>query len=377
MWPSGFGDQATLPQYASGMVDTAKNGDVDQIKPKKVSGGATLQGPFQWAGTSDLYFAAIFLPDQPNDTSLITLNNTIDLPRNPKHPDPKEIDHPSILGAGIGSIAGGTYSARLFAGPKSLDVLNSVPTHGGPSLEKVETFGWWGWIAKPMFLLTRFFYNHGFHNWGWAILVLTFLLNLAMMPTRFQMMKSSLKMQRIQPQMDGIKAKYAKYKATDPRRQEMNKEMFALQKQEGINMFGGCLPMVLQYPLIYGFYRMLENVIELRQAHWLWLPDLSAPDPLHVLPVFFIGSMFLVQFFTPSPGMDRSQQRMMAFMMPAIFGFMMWNVGSGLALYWAGSNLLGVGQQLIINRTSMGREMRALAAKRAAKKQGKVVNARR
>jgi YidC/Oxa1 family membrane protein insertase len=182
-------------------------------------------------------------------------------------------------------------------------------------------------------------------------------------------------MQRIQPQIEGIKAKYAKYKTTDPRRQEMNKEMFDLQKKEGVNMFGGCLPMLLQYPLLFGFYRMLMYAIELRQAHWLWLPDLSAPDALHVLPIFVIVSMFLSQFFTPSPGMDQSQQRMMAFMMPAVFGVMMWNIGSGVALYWAGSNLLGVAQQMVMNRTSMGLEMRAIAAKRAAKRAGKTVKA--
>jgi YidC/Oxa1 family membrane protein insertase len=239
------------------------------------------------------------------------------------------------------------------------------------------SFGWWGWIAKPMLVVLRFFVTHGIRNWGWAILVLTLILNVAMLPTRVMMMKSSLKMQRIQPQMDSIKAKYAKYKTTDPRRQEMNKEMFDLQRKEGVNMFGGCLPMLLQYPLLFGFYRMLMYAIELRQAHFLWLPDLSAPDNLHVLPIFVIVSMFLSQFFTPSPGMDQSQQRMMAFMMPAIFGVMMWNIGSGVALYWAGSNLLGVATQMVMNRTSMGVEMRAIAAKRAAKRGAKTINARR
>jgi YidC/Oxa1 family membrane protein insertase len=185
------------------------------------------------------------------------------------------------------------------------------------------------------------------------------------------MMKSSLKMQRIQPQIDSIKAKYAKYKTTDPRRQEMNQEMFDLQRKEGVNMFGGCLPMLLQYPLLFGFYRMLMYAIELRHAHWLWLPDLSAPDPLHILPVFVIVSMVLSQLFMPTPGVDQAQQRMMAFMMPVIFGVMMWNIGSGVALYWAGSNIIGVGQQVVMNRTSMGQEMRAIAAKRAAKKRNK------
>jgi YidC/Oxa1 family membrane protein insertase len=126
--------------------------------------------------------------------------------------------------------------------------------------------------------------------------------------------------------------------------------------------------MLLQYPLLYGFYEMLEYSIELRQAHWLWLPDLSAADPWHILPVFVIVSMFLSQFLTPSPGMDQSQQRMMAFMMPVIFGFMMWNLGSGVDLYWVGSNIMGVGTQIVMNRTSMGREMREIAARRAAKK---------
>jgi len=108
------------------------------------------------------------------------------------------------------------------------------------------------------------------------------------------------------------------------------------------------------------------------------LPDLSAPDPWHILPITVVISMFLTQYFTPSPGMDPAQQKMMAFTMPAVFGFMMWNYGSGLSLYWAFSNFIGVGAQWVINRTEMGREMREIAAKRAAKRAGgKVINARR
>lgn len=366
-WPSGFGDQNTLPDYAKATVVTAQNGKADQISIKKVSGGATLQGPFDWAGVNDLYFGAFFLPETPKDASLVSLHNTIALPQNRKNPDPKHTDNTSVLGVAMG--AAQPYSVRLFAGPKELDVLASVPT-SGVGLQKAVSFGMWGPISKPLFLILRFLYEHVWHNWGWAILILTVVLNLAMLPTRFQMMKSSLKMQRIQPQIEAIKAKYAKFKATDPRRQEMNKEIFDLQRREGVNMFGGCIPMLIQWPLLYAFYRMLENVIELRQAHWLWLPDLSAPDPLHILPIFFIVSMFLVQWLTPSPGVDPAQQRMMAFTMPAVFGLMTWNVGSGLALYWAGSNILGIVQQMLMNRTKLGKEMRALALKRAAKKGG-------
>jgi YidC/Oxa1 family membrane protein insertase len=375
-WPSGFGDQSTLPQYATGATfDTAQDGKADQADVKKVVGGATLHGPFDWAGVSDLYFAAIFLPDSPKNLDLVSLHNSIGIPKNRKKPDPGQTDQAPVLGAAMG--AAQPYSMQIFAGPKSLDVLGALPANGGVSLEKVVNFGWWGVISKPLFLTLRFLHEHVINNWGWAILILTLILNVAMLPTRFQMMKSSLKMQRIQPQMDAVKAKYAKFKATDPRRQEMNKEIFELQKREGVNMFGGCIPMLIQWPLLFGFYRMLSNVIELRQAHWLWLPDLSAPDPLHILPIFFIVSMFLVQWLTPSPGVDPAQQRMMAFTMPAVFGFMTWNIGSGLALYWAGSNILGIVQQIAMNRTKMGREVREIAAKRAAKRAGKPVVARR
>jgi YidC/Oxa1 family membrane protein insertase len=376
-WPSGFGDQDTLPHYATGAtLDTARDGKTDQIAVKKVAGGETLHGPFDWAGVSDLYFTAIFLPDSPTNLDLVSLHNTLAIPQNIKKPDPSHMEQAPVIGAAMGTA--GSYSVRLFAGPKALDVLGAIPTNGGASLEKVVSFGLWGIISKPLFVILRFLHDHVTGEWGWAILILTLLLNVAMLPTRFQMMRSSLKMQRIQPQMDAIKAKYAKFKTTDPRRQEMNKELFDLQKREGVNMFGGCIPMLIQWPLLFAFYRMLSNVIELRQAHWLWLPDLSAPDPLHILPIFFIVSMFLVQWLTPSPGVDPAQQRMMAFTMPAVFGFMTWNIGSGLALYWAGSNILGIVQQVLMNRTKMGREVREIAAKRAAKRAGKpVVAARR
>jgi len=392
-WPSGFGDQETVPQYQNAQIDEEtgpKTGfhltggpNVKQIAPKKVSGGDTVYGPLDYAGVSDLYFASIFLPPNPDHALMVTLHHALELPRDPAHPKTSKMDQVPVLGVAIGSTSGEVHD-RLFVGPKALEVLKSIQTADHFNLEGIVHYGFWGWIAKPMFLVLQFFHNHGIPNWGWAILLLTLILNAAMMPTRVTMMKKSLAMMRIQPQMDAIKAKYAKYKATDPRRQEMNKEMMELQKREGINMFAGCLPMLLQYPLLIGFYRMLEVTIALRHAHWLWLPDLSAPDPYYILPIFVVVSMFLVQFFTPSPGVDPAQQRMMAFMMPAFFGFMMLHIGSGVALYWAGGNILGVGQQWVMNRTGMGREMRELAAKRAARKRGqnvrqagKVINAKR
>ena len=385
-WPSGFGDQDTLPQYAKSAFNSMQSGKSTSDAYKKVAAGATLNGPFDWAGVSDLYFAAIFLPDAPQQATAVQMHNEVTIPRNLKKPDPNITDRAPVLGAAVGVISGptgATTGTRLYAGPKLIDVLKSVKATGpdgkpnGPNIEPIVSFGWMRFISEPLFLVLQWMYEHIVSNWGWSILLLTLVINLAMLPTRITMMKSALKMQRIQPQMDAIKERYKKYKTTDPRRQEMNQEIFALQKKEGANMFGGCLPMLIQWPLLYGFYSMLSNVFELRQAHWLWLPDLASPDPLHILPIFFIISMFLVQYLTPSPGVDPTQQKMMAFTMPAVFGFMTWSVASGLALYWACGNIVNIVQQMVMNRTRLGREMHEIAAKRAAKRLGKPVPARR
>ncbi|HEY3990788.1 MAG TPA: membrane protein insertase YidC [Acidobacteriaceae bacterium] len=371
-WPAGIGDQSTLAAYSKAQFDTSQNGKFEKTATKKVSGGATLNGPFDYAGISDLYFGAIFLPDQPEQTSVISLNNGWSIPKDPKQPKGASETVP-LLGAAVGSMST-PVSLRVFAGPKVISVLSSVKataanaTETGPNLEPILNFGWFGWVAKPLFAALRFTYDHIVPNWGWSILILTLVLNLAMLPTRITMMKSALKMQRIQPEMQQIKERYKKYKATDPRRQDMNKEIMELQRREGVNMFGGCLPMLLQYPLLYGFYEMLENVIELRHAHWLWLHDLAAPDALHILPIFVILTMFTTSYLSPSPGVDPAQQKMMAFMMPLMFGFIMLNIGSGVALYWAASNLITTGMQIIMNRTGMGKQMKEIAAKRAAKK---------
>jgi YidC/Oxa1 family membrane protein insertase len=135
-------------------------------------------------------------------------------------------------------------------------------------------------------------------------------------------------------------------------------------------MFGGCIPTLIQLPLLFAFFSMLPKVVELRQAHWFWLPDLTSADPYHILPVLMVISSFLMQYYTPSPGVDPQQQKMMAFMMPAVSGWMTWNYASGLALYWSVGNLFGIAQQMVMNRTSLGREMREIAAKRARRKAG-------
>jgi YidC/Oxa1 family membrane protein insertase len=375
-WPGGFGDEEDARSYGYAQVDLSSNGKVAHHAVKNVSGGATNDGPFDWAGVSDLYFAAVFLPDQPDTATMVSFHNDIDVAKAKRNnglgqgtPAKGAMVVP-VLGAALGDTTGHTLT-RLYVGPKAITILKGIHATGSSvTLEPLVDFGFWGAIGKYLFLSLQFIHAHIASNWGWAIVILTVFINLLMLPLRVKTMKSSLKMQRIQPQMDAIKAKYKGLKATDPKRNEMNAEIMQLQKDNGVNMFGGCIPTLITMPLLFAIFTMLRSVVELRQAHWLWLPDLQAPDPWHILPILMVVSQFLVQFYTPSPGVDPQQQKMMAFMMPAVSGYFTWNYASGLALYWAVGNFIGIIQQAVMNRTSLGREMREIAAKRARRKAG-------
>ena len=149
----------------------------------------------------------------------------------------------------------------------------------------------------------------------------------------------------------------------DPKRQEMNAEIGELYKREGVNPAGGCLPLIIQMPFLWAFYTMLGNAIELRQAPFLWLHDLSSPDKLFIMPVVMLVSTFLMQKMTPNSGMDPKQQQMMTLMMPLMIGWFSFNLPSGLSVYWIVGNIIGIAQQYIMNRTGLGREMREESGK--------------
>jgi len=372
MWPSGFGGESTAPSYASAQVAYQYDSRVERLAIKKISGGGTLPGPFQWAGVSEQYFAAVFLPQDPQTASLVTLRNQIEIPHAGADPNSHQTDRVDVLGAAVGSLRGET-SERVYVGPKALVDLEAVSVPGiagaEPDLRQLVDFGWLGVIARPLFLWLKWTYNHIVANWGWSILFQTLVINLAILPLRLTQMKSMLKMQRVAPQIKAIQEKYKKYSLRDPRKAEMNTEISALYKKEGVNPVGGCLPMLLPLFLLWPYYRMLTVAIDLRHAPWLWIHDLSSADPYHILPIAIIVTMFLMQRMTPQAGMDPAQQRMMNIMMPGMLGVMAWNLPAGLGLYWAAGQLIGIAQQSVMNRTSLGREMREMMAKRARKKE--------
>src|SRR5579872_3412409 len=347
-WPGGFGDQTVAATYLNAKIEYAPDEKVERVPVKKVSGGNTVRGPFYWAGTGDQYFAAVFLPNDLQSAAMVELSNTITIPKNLEKPEPNQNDTVPVLGAASGSLSG-TFKTRIFAGPKNLEVLNSIRTSdatgesSGPLLGSLVDFGFFSPISKPIFFWLRWTSEHWTHNWGWAILILTVIINASMLPLRLPAMRSQLKMQKIQPQMTEIKERYKKYKIGDPKKAEEQAEMMALYKRENINMFAGCIPMILQLPFLYAFYAVLGNTIELRQAHWFWIGDLSSPDPYHILPILFVSTMILTQRLMPSPGVDPAQQKMMAIMMPVMLGVFTWNYAAGLSLYWAASNLIQIG----------------------------------
>jgi YidC/Oxa1 family membrane protein insertase len=370
MWPAGFGDQSSLSSYAASRIEYQFNDKIQRQDIKKISGGATLPGPFNWAGVVDQYFAAVFLPDQIDNAVMVNLRHQIDVPKDPRNPKPGETIKADVLGVAVGNLHGPSIE-RLYVGPKSLGILESVavPTLAGApqDLRGLINFGFFGVIARPLFLWLKWTYGW-VQNWGWAIVIQTLIINLALLPLRISSMKSALKMQKVQPQIKAIQEKYKKYSMRDPRKQEMNQEVSALYKAEGVNPVGGCLPMVIQMPFLFAYYSMLGAALDLRQAHWLWIHDLSSPDPWHLLPIGIIITMLLTQRMTPQPGMDASQQKMMTLMMPLMLGVISWNLAAGLCLYWSEGNLIALAQQAIMNRTSLGREMREMALKRARKK---------
>jgi len=384
-WPAGFGDQTLPASYAAAHIDYQSGDKIERLAPKKVTSGTSIRGSFHWAGPSDQYFAAVFLPSQPGDTAMVTLHQTLEIPKDLEKPDPTKVDKVPVLGAAVGNVNGPTEE-RIFVGPKSLDVLKSVhaslskeelallspaarASAEGPNLEGLVDFGeYLGFIAKPLFLWLKWTHDHWVANWGWAIIIVTLIINVAMFPLKWSSMKSSLKMAKVAPQIKAIQEKYKKYKMADPRRQQMNQEISALYKKEGANPVGGCIPMLLQMPFLFAFYRMLGVVIELRQASFHWLHDLSAPDPYHILPVGIIITMYLLQKMTPTGGMDPMQQKMMSFTMPIFLGVISWSLSAGLCLYWVLGNVIGIAQQMIVNRTKFGREMREHMEKQARRK---------
>jgi YidC/Oxa1 family membrane protein insertase len=368
-WPGGFGDH-TLPAVVEDSLSQAAYGSIGNlttVAQKKVKEDRLVPGPLEIAGMEDRYFADIFLPGSPDQA--FRVGRRVWTPSDWKG---KDSDKPQPMIAMLGSAQPKPLEFRMFVGPKDLDVLRTVK----PPLDSLVDFGWFSIVAKPLFLGLRYLYDHWVHNYGWAIVLLTIFINFAMFPLKLKSIRSAQEMQRIAPLVKSIQDKYKQYKFKDPRKQRMNQEVMKLYQEHHINPLGGCLPMLLQLPFLYGFYRVLELPIELRHAPWIgWIKDLAAPDKFHpfgipipILPTVMVISMFALQKITPMATADPAQQRMMM-IMPIVFGIMFYNFASGLVLYFLTANLVGIAQQLLINKIMPGPQLTPVPRKTAEVRQ--------
>ncbi len=342
-WRGGFGDRTV--HNPTGVQKTVY---YDAVKQKLVEEGVhsadkgplTTSGSFHFAGIEDTYFAAVALP---RGESSIEFTAWSDLVAETQGGEEKPHAGVSLGGRAVNEWA-------FFVGPKDTNILRATDR----KLETMIDWGWFWFIAKPLFLALHWINDHWTGNWGWAIVIATIIINLIMLPLRFSQLKSSQKMAQIQPQLQAIQAKYKGLSMKDPKRQKMNEEMIALYQKHGINPMGGCLPLLLQMPFFIAFFKVLSVAIELRGAHWLWVTDLSQPEAsfIRLLPVGMLITQVVLQKMTPVASPDPSQQRLMMVMMPVMLTVLFYSASSGLVLYWLTGNVVGIVQQYFFNKTA-------------------------
>jgi YidC/Oxa1 family membrane protein insertase len=347
-WRGGFGDSKVFKAFSKIQTvhyDPAGTGFlwwdksfVTNAAGKAKNGPLSETGNFTFGGIEDGFFAAVVLPPDNTPLEVRTYSDGVKIGG---ESDPVQY-------AGVGLSVAPQNSFLLFVGPKDSHLLEGV----NPKLDRLIDWGTFGIIAKPLFQSLNYVADHWTgHNFGWAIILVTLIINSALFPIRLSSLKSARKMQKLQPQLKAINEKYKNIKINDPKKAEQNQEVMDLYKREGVNPVGGCLPLVLQLPFFYAFYKVLSIAIQLRHAPWLWVSDLSGPETffIHVLPLVMIATQFLTQKLTPQAGVDPNQQKMFMFM-PLMLGFFFYNLSSGLVLYYLTGNLVGIVFQLIVNR---------------------------
>jgi len=349
-WRGGFGDLTVVNPAPVETVSTyySEGGKLTDLTHKKLEGPekwgrGVWQGGKDYTGIEDRYFTAAFLP--ANGAALGTLQTRYWKVFRTIQAEGKETQEPVPEMATASATQ--LQALRVYVGPKDYDDLKKMT----PPLHALVNFGWLEFIADPLFHALKWLHNY-IPNWGWTIIVLTLVVNTLLFPLRISSYKTTLKMQRVAPEIKAIQEKYKKYSMRDPRKAEMNKEVMAIYQREGINPVGGCFQMFLQMPIWFGLNTALRYAIELRHAGWLWITDLASKDPFYILPVVVGVSMYLVSKMTPMTATDPQQQTMMK-MMPISMAvmFVIFPFSSGLALYILTSSVVGIGQQWYLNRT--------------------------
>lgn len=303
-----------------------------EIRPREKTPSLQIFPTVEYIGVEDNYFLTALRPSSGREGLL----------QNVSFYDAKTKTRRLELYAAVNATSEGVVAGDAFFGPKETTLLDAY------GMQEALQLGWFDWIAR-LFLVALLWINQFTKNYGFAIIVLTILIKIVLYPLQHKQNVSMKKMQRVQPKMEAIRAKYKKSKTDAEQRNKMNMEVMQLYQKEGINPMAGCFPLLIQFPIFLGFYNLLSRAIELRGAPWiLWINDLSEKDPTYVLPVLMTITMFLQTYLMPATG-DPAQRRIFL-IMPFIFGFMFKDFPSGLVLYWLVQNILTIIQQLIMNK---------------------------
>jgi YidC/Oxa1 family membrane protein insertase len=335
VWGPAIGDVTEISRgvkKAEGIL--FQNGKVVRLATKDIAKQSMYEGQFDYAGVDDNYFMVAALA---TDAKVAYTPLSIPPPANTK-------DAARDLTAFSLEPRQPQTPVKFFAGPKDFDVLSAIDR----DLARAIDFGMFTVIVVPLLRSLKWVNNY-VGNYGWAIILLTFFINVILFPLRHKSVVSMRKMQEIQPEVKAIQERYKNLKATDPAKQKMNTEMMALYKEKGVNPASGCVPMLLTMPFIFAFYALLSTAIELRGAPFIfWIHDLSAHDPYFVTPILMGISQIWQQKLAPAAGMDPIQQKM-TMLMPVFFTFLFLWYPSGVALYWLINNVFAIGQQYTTN----------------------------
>ncbi|RXJ99714.1 membrane protein insertase YidC [Arcobacter sp. CECT 8986] len=305
-----YADHGLYVKQNDGTMELTKDGDLD--KTKSYTG-------IKFVSSFDRYYATVIYNF---DKSLaVTVM-----------PDKEENPQGFIHGDSNISFSG-------YVGPKEFKTLKAL----NPELTDVIEYGWFTFIAKPMFIFLQYIHNL-VGNWGWTIVLATILIKLVLYPLSYKGMVSMQKLKDLAPKIKEIQTKYKDDK------QKASMHMMELYKKHGANPMGGCLPILLQIPVFFAIYRVLLNAIELKGSEWiLWIKDLAEMDPYFVLPILMGVSMFIQQKLTPNTMQDEMQKKIFQ-MLPVVFTFFFLWFPAGLTLYWFVNNVFTIAQQYTINK---------------------------
>ena len=310
-----FGQQVGVSVYSGGKVDRHQEEKFDEEK--------NTYNFVQWAGYESQYFTVLFFTS-PQETSAAFLK--------------QEINQVPYFFLTVNHVD------KVYLGPKRYDILSEMD-HDAKKLIK---FGLFGFISEILYKAIKIVHQ-AFPNWGFSIIILTIIIKILFFPLTFSSTKSMAKMQELQPKIKALRSKYKKAKKDIDQRKRLNEETMKLYKKHGVNPAGGCLPILIQLPIFWGFFRLLIVAIEFRHSPFIfWIQDLSLKDPYYITPILMGITQFINQKMTPTAG-DPTQKKMML-IMPVIMTIFFMNFQSGLVLYWLTNNVLQIGQQYIMNR---------------------------